>query len=63
MCVCACVRACVCIVPQIVEHNWFLDAAEERLLKGKTSTTAAAAPASAPPAPMATKPGKAKKRD
>jgi hypothetical protein len=48
---------------QIIEHQWFLDGAEERLLKGKTSTTAAAAPASAPPAPMATKPGKAKKRD
>ena len=32
---------------QIVEHVWFLDAAEERLLKGKTATAAAAAAADA----------------
>ena len=28
---------------QIVEHVWFLDAAEQRLLKGKTASTASAA--------------------
>ena len=40
---------------QIVDHNWFLDASEDRLLKG--SSAAAATPGSAP------KPAARKKRD
>ena len=32
---------------QIVDHVWFLDAAEERLLKGKSATSATGAPAAA----------------
>ena len=39
---------------QIVEHQWFLDAAEERLLKGEAKAAAAAAP---------TKSARAKKRE
>ena len=51
---------------QIVEHVWFLDAAEERLLKGKAASTASAAAlaaASAAAAPSAAKPAARKKRD
>ena len=50
---------------QIVEHSWFLDAAEERLLKGKAAASASAATAAAPAAPAAaaSKPAARKKRD
>jgi len=45
---------------QIVEHVWFLDAAEERLLKSKSATTSTGAAAGAG---AAAKPGARKKRD
>ena len=52
---------------QIVEHTWFLDAAEERLLKGKAATgfdpAAAAGAPTAAAAAAAGKPAARKKRD